>query len=162
MKTIASFVFFLLVACLFSASKHQKPYPVYEWKLPPSIVNCIEPIDMNPAIFEKATSFWEDQGHTFLFKENYTGDICDSPLPHGFIVIKISYDLTFYVLGKTERVFRGETNEMEASIIYLNYNHAEDDIVLIHEIGHALGYVHVDEIGHIMNPLRPNADYHFY
>ena len=162
MKTIGSFLFFLFVACIFSASKQKKPYPVYEWKLPPSIVNCIEPHDMNPEIFEKATSFWEDQGHTFLFKENHTGDVCESPLPHGFIVIKISYDLTFYTLGKTERIFRDETNEMEASIIYLNYNHAEDDIVLIHEIGHALGYKHVDEPGHIMNPFRPNADYFFY
>jgi len=162
MKTITSFLFFLFVACIFSVSKHQKPYPVYEWKLPPSIINCINSQDLNPEIFEKATRFWEDQGHSFLFKEDYNGDLCDSPIPHGFIVIKLSYDLPYDVLGKTERIFMDNTHEMKGSIIYLNYIYTGDDLVLIHEIGHALGYKHVDKIGHIMNPLRTNADYYFY
>jgi len=162
MKTISSFLFFLMIACFFSAGKKNRSYPAYEWKLPPSIVNCIEPHDMDPEVFYKATKFWEDHGHSFLFKEDYSGEICNSPLPHGFIVVKITYDMSFYTLGKTERVFINDSNEMRGSVIYLNYNYAHDDIVLIHEIGHALGYMHVDKIGHIMNPLRPNADYYFY
>ena len=38
----------------------------------------------------------------------------------------------------------------------------DDDLILTHEIGHALGYNHVDRLGHIMNPMRPDADYYFY
>jgi len=162
MKTIASFIFFLMIACLFSINKDTASYPSYEWKLPPSIINCIDSIDMDQKIFAKSTKFWEDQGHSFLFKENYRGDLCDSPIPHGFIVIKLSYNLPYDVLGKTERIFMDNTHEMQGSIIYLNYIYTDDDIVLIHEIGHALGYKHVDKIGHIMNPLRTNADYYFY
>ena len=162
MRLAVSFIFFLFVACVFSASQQKKSHPAYIWTIPPSIVNCIDEADMPPEVFFKSVLFWEDNGHDFLFKEAHVGDICDSPVPHGFIVVKITYDLPYYVLGKTERVFRDDSDTMVGSIIYLNYNHAEDDIVLIHEIGHALGYMHVDKIGHIMNPLRPNADYYFY
>jgi len=162
MKTIASFLFFLFVACIFSAGKHAKTAPAYVWKLPPSIINCIDKEDMDPKLFDDAVEFWEGHGHVFLFKENYQGGICDSETPHGFIVVKISYNLDYYVLGKTEKVFIKETNEMRGSIIYLNYYFIDDGLVLTHEIGHALGYNHVDRLGHIMNPMRPNADYFFY
>ena len=162
MKTVTGFVLLFFVACLFSASKHKKYQPEYDWKLPPSIVNCILPEDMDPKVFEESVSFWEDHGHAFLFKENYRGTICESEIPHGFIVIKISYNLSYYILGKTERIFNGDSGEMTGSIIYLNYAHVEDKVVLTHEIGHALGYKHKDSIGHIMNPLRPNADLLFY
>ncbi len=162
MKTIASFLFFLFIACIFSVGKSKRLYPNYEWKLPPSIVNCITPEDMDVQVFDDAVKFWEGHGHSFLFKENYSGDICDSPLPHGFIIIKISYDLSYYTLGKTSRVFEKDSYVMAGSIIHLNYAHVHDTLVLTHEIGHALGYMHVDEVGHIMNPLRPNAGFYFY
>ena len=162
MKTIASFLFFLFVACIFSAGKHGKSFPKYSWHSPPSIVNCISKEDMNPEIFDSAVKFWEDHGHVFLFKENYQGDICESETPYGFIVIKISYELNFYTLGKTEKIFRKSLNEMKGSIIHLNYFYINDGLILTHEIGHALGYDHVDRIGHIMNPMRPDADYYFY
>jgi len=103
MKTIASFLFFLFVACIFSAGKHAKTAPAYVWKLPPSIINCIDKEDMDPKLFDDAVEFWEGHGHVFLFKENYQGGICDSETPHGFIVVKISYSLDYYVLGKTEK-----------------------------------------------------------
>ena len=162
MKTIASFLFFIFVACIFSVGKTKRLYPEYEWELPPSIVNYINPEDMDTQVFEDAVAFWEDHGHSFLFKENYSGDICDSPLPHGFIVIKISYDLSYYTLGETKRAFESDSHKMAGSTILLNYAHVNDVIVLTHEIGHALGYRHVEEIGHIMNPLRPDAGFYFY
>lgn len=162
MKTITSFLFFVMIACFFSAGRLKKTYPNYEWKLPPSIVNCIAPEDMDAQVFNDAVKFWEEHGHSFLFKENYSGDICNSPLPHGFIIIKISYDLSYYTLGKTERIFEKDSYAMAGSIIHLNYAHVLDTLVLTHEIGHALGYMHVDEAGHIMNPLRPDAGYYFY
>jgi len=162
MKTIGSFLFFLFVACIFSASKNAKSVPTYAWDIPPSIVNCIDKEDMNPKIFDNAVEFWEDHGHTFLFKENYKGDICDSEYPYGFIIIKISYNLNYYVLGKTEKIYRKSTSKMKGSIIHLNYFYINDGLILTHEIGHALGYDHVNRIGHIMNPMRPDADYYFY
>jgi hypothetical protein len=162
MKAIASFLFFLSVACVFSVGKHAKTLPTYVWDIPPSIVNCIDKEDMNPKLFDDAVKFWEDHGHTFLFKVNYKDDICESEYPYGFIIIKISYDLNFYILGQTEKIYRNSTNEIKGSIIYLNYYYIDDGLILAHEIGHALGYKHVDQIGHIMNPMRPNADYYFY
>ncbi len=162
MKTIASFLFFLFIACVFSAGKHARTAPAYTWDMPPSIVNCINKEDMDPKLFDDAVKFWEDHGHTFLFKENYQGDICNSEYPYGFIIVKISYDLEFYVLGKTEKIYRKSTSNMKGSIIHLNYYYIDDGLILTHEIGHALGYNHVDRIGHIMNPMRPDADYYFY
>jgi hypothetical protein len=162
MKAITSFLFFLFVACVFSAGKHAKTLPTYVWDIPPSIVNCIDKEVMDPKLFDDAVKFWEDHGHTFLFKENYLGDICESEYPYGFIIIKISYDLNFYILGQTEKIYQKSTSEMKGSIIHLNYFYIYDGLILTHEIGHALGYKHVDQIGHIMNPMRPNADYYFY
>ena len=162
MKTIGSFLFFLFIACIFSAGKHAKSVPTYVWDMPPSIVNCIDKKDMNPGIFDNAVKFWEDHGHVFLFKENYKGDICESEYPYGFIIVKISYNLNYYVLGKTEKIYRKSTSKMKGSIIHLNYFYINDGLILTHEIGHALGYDHVNELGHIMNPMRPDADYYFY
>ena len=161
-KAVGSFLFFLTVACMFSVGKQGKTFPKYNWQTPPSIVNCIHKEDMNSKIFDDAVKFWEDHGHVFLFKENYQGDLCDSETPYGFIVIKISYELNFYTLGTTEKIFKKNLKEMKGSIINLNYYYIDDGLILTHEIGHALGYNHVDKIGHIMNPMRPNADYYFY
>ena len=161
-KTVGSFLFFLTVACILSIGKQGKTFPKYNWQTPPSIVNCIHEDDMNPKIFDDAVKFWEDHGHTFLFKENYLGSLCDSETPYGFIVIKISYDLNFYVLGTTQKIFNKDLNEMKGSIINLNYYFIDDGLILTHEIGHALGYNHVNKIGHIMHPMRPDADYYFY
>jgi hypothetical protein len=162
MKAIASFLFFLSVACVFSVGKHAKTLPAYIWDMPPSIVNCIDKEDMNPKLFDDAVKFWESYGHEFLFKENNKSDICESDYPYGFIIVKVSYDLEYYILGQTEKIYRKPTNKMKGSIIYLNYYYIDDGLILTHEIGHALGYKHVDQIGHIMNPMRPNADYYFY
>ena len=161
-KILGSFLFFLTVACVFSVGKQTKTFPKYIWQTPPSIVNCINEADMNPKIFDDAVKFWEDHGHVFLFKENYKGDLCDSETPYGFIVIKISYELNFYTLGTTEKIFKKDLKEMKGSIINLNYYYIDDGLILTHEIGHALGYNHVNKIGHIMHPMRPEADYYFY
>ena len=115
MKTIGSFLFFLFVACIFSAGKHVKTVPTYPWDIPPSIVNCIDKEDMDSKIFDDAIAFWESHGHTFLFKENYKGDICESEYPYGFIIVKISYNLNYYILGKKKLLL--PVQELQQKII---------------------------------------------
>ena len=63
---------------------------------------------------------------------------------------------------QTEKMYRKSTSKMKGSIIHLSYFYINDGLILTHEIGHALGYEHVNELGHIMNPMRPDADYYFY
>lgn len=126
----------------------------YEWTVPPIIVNCYGEDFSEPQMI-RAVDYWTLRGHEIGFYEhNPPQSICESKdMVHGFIVIKKAkwYEIDGPTLASTKRMTSG-LRVVAATIIYRK---GSQNLHLIneHELGHALGYAHVEEEGHIMHPL---------
>jgi hypothetical protein len=122
----------------------------WTWKQPPFVVNCYGE-DLQEAYIVEAIHYWTIRNEKFAFiEQNPSKEVCENDFIHGFILIK-KKDLHYNVLGSTVRkVFMGN---IVSSVIYFDEGTYRMDNVVIHEIGHAMGYNHVELDGHIMHPL---------
>ncbi len=122
----------------------------WNWKEPPVILNCYGE-EMSELYITKAVHYWVLRGHNFSYIENNPPKhICKANHIQGFIIIKRK-KLHANTLGLTQRkIFLGN---IVAATIYFDSGSYRITNVFEHEIGHALGYNHVEEEGHIMHPL---------
>jgi len=126
----------------------------YEWKNPPIIVNCYGD-DFSEAQMVRAISYWTIRGQEIGFYEhNPPQSICESDdMVHGFIVLKKAkwWQLDGPALANTKRMTSGF--RLVSAII--TYRPGAQNLALLneHELGHALGFAHVEEKGHIMHPI---------
>ena len=129
------------------------PIRVAVWKRPPTVIVCKYAPVKEPQI-EKAVKFWRDLGHKF-FKTQYKYEPlskCNSGAPIGYILVHLvtqNIKLDHDSLAETHFFIDNDTNEVDWAIIYMRS--LTKDIVLEHEIGHALGYLHFNKINHLMN-----------
>ncbi len=126
----------------------------YEWKNAPIIANCYGE-DFSEVQMARAMHFWTIRGHNFGFYEhNPPESICNSEeMIHGFIVLRKAkwWELESPTLANTRRMTSG-FRLVAATITYRAGSH-NLDLLNEHELGHALGYAHVEEKGHIMHPI---------
>ena len=129
----------------------------HTWSSSPDIIICTE-LMMDKAIVVRALSHWEQLGHRF---REVSMTLCDSnELYDGWLGAiyfvnpeqnydfrKLSNSIISYGVKKS-----GETN-IVGSAIMLTYYSRRDIRILIHELGHALGYSHYNIPGHLMNPV---------
>lgn len=126
----------------------------YNWgNKQPVIVNCYGD-DFSEAQFVRAIHYWTIRGHNIAFYEHSPPDsICEREgYIEGFIVLKKANPekLKSSTLAITKRWTSFEI--MKGAII--KYKPGTQNLLWIneHELGHALGYAHVEEEGHIMHP----------
>ena len=126
----------------------------YEWKTTPIIANCYGE-DFSELQMTRAMHFWTVREEDFGFYEHNPPDsICDSKdMIHGFIVLRKAkwWELDGPTLANTRRMTSG-LRIVAATITYRPGAH-NLDLLNEHELGHALGYAHVEEKGHIMHPI---------
>lgn len=126
----------------------------YEWKSPPIIVNCYGE-DFSELQMIRAIDYWTIRGNEIGFYEhNPPNSICDSKeMVHGFIVLRKAkwWELDGPTLANTRRMTSG-MRLVAATITYRSGSH-NLDLLNEHELGHALGYAHVEAEGHIMHPI---------
>ena len=122
----------------------------WEWKYPPIILNCYED-DLPEIYIVEAVHYWTLKGHNFSYIEQKPPDhLCKADYIQGFIMIK-KRKLDQGTLGETQRrVFMGS---IVAANIYFDTGTYKITNVFEHEVGHALGYNHVEVDGHIMHPI---------
>lgn len=122
----------------------------FEWKHPPIVVNCYGK-GMSELHIIQAVHYWTIKGHKFSYiEQNPTNILCQADHINGFIIIK-KKRLPYSTLGETKR--RVYMLNIVSAVIYFNSGTYRITNVFEHEIGHALGYNHVEEEGHIMHPI---------
>jgi len=128
---------------------------VAKWKRIPAVVVCTyAPIEKEKVV--KALDTWKKLGYIFYsgiyFKDSMASTICRSADPEGYIIIDLVTQETFGSdddLAVTHFYIHNDTKELYWARIYLKA--AVQERVLEHEIGHALGWMHSVEKGHLMH-----------
>ena len=130
-----------------------RPPQVGAWSLTPTVIVC-EHAPVSEVQIRSAVSFWKRLAYRF-HNTQYKYDPlnkCQSDSPKGYIVIHLvtqGIKMEESSLAQTHFYVDNNTNEIEWAIIYMR-----NDIratVIEHEIGHALGFLHYNQINHLMN-----------
>jgi len=130
------------------------------WDFPPDIRICtFSPVTKEQTV--KAANWWKERGYAI---GNVTaGGVwggCDGQRAFGFITISLNGQ------GFTMDGHLGETRfyHRDGAIIFseiqLTEEAAEKERVLEHEIGHALGWLHINKRDHMMHPVWAQGGYH--
>ena len=130
------------------------------WDYPPAIIDCTYSNLAEDRLTESVL-FWQKIGVEFAFIESDPPDsVCSADYLYGFIIIK-NDTLHWPTIGSTGRstTINGKIN---SALIRLNPGNANDPRLLEHEIGHALGYQHRNDLGHIMHEIYDYTGYNFY
>jgi len=130
-----------------------RPPQAGRWKLTPTVIVCeYAPISEVQAL--SAVNFWKRLGYRF-YNTQYKYDPlnkCLSESPKGYIVIHMvaqGVKMEESAIAQTQFYVDTDTHEIEWAIIYLRTDVLET--VLEHELGHALGFLHFNNINHLMN-----------
>ena len=127
------------------------------WQKPPLVLNCYGE-RLSPNYIDKSVDYWIMKGEEILFVEHKPiKSLCKKRniIANGVIKIYEGKDITFdseSTLGLTKRK-ASITTGMVGANIYIRSGHYTIKNLLTHEMGHALGYTHVNIRGHIMHPL---------
>jgi len=160
-----------------TASFNSKPKLMSKWSddTKPYLLLCDDFVSMSSAA--SAIRFWENLGYEF--GNTRIGDPLTECIPidapFGAIRIKLpTSDSGGSLKGKlavTSTVKYIDTNTLHSATITIHNFAINKRYTLEHEIGHALGWGHVENVGHIMNPKWVNigskaygvrkTDYHF-
>lgn len=126
----------------------------YEWKNPPIIVNCYGE-DFSEAQMIRAISYWTIRDQKIGFYEHSPpSSICESKdMVLGFIVLRKArwWELDGPTLANTKRMTSGF--HLVSAVVTYRPGSQNLDLINEHELGHALGFAHVDIKGHIMHPI---------
>ena len=125
----------------------------YTWDQTPVIINCYGE-EFSEAQMFRAIHYWTIRGHEIGYYEHKPSkEVCNAGHIDGFIIVRKAKPnaLSTNTLAATKRR-TSFTWIRSAEILYSpgSYNLA---LLNEHELGHALGYSHLEIKGHIMHPI---------
>ena len=132
----------------------------FTWDKKPVVINCYGK-DFNRYQFERAIEYWALRGHKIAFYEHAPpASVCENYWLDGMIILRKREDLPHDTLANTKRMTAAFT--MKGAII--QYKPGSQNLSLLneHELGHALGFTHVEKEGHIMHSNYDLSGYDFW
>ena len=147
---VVSYLIGIFLGTLAVGTYESVSFKPWSWKEAPIIANCYGE-ELNTLHIVEAVHYWTMKGHKFSYiEQNPTDQLCKLDHIRGFILIK-KKNLPYGTLGETKRhVFM---LNITGAVIYFNSGTYRITNVFEHEMGHALGYNHVELEGHIMHPI---------
>ncbi len=132
----------------------------YEWSTAPDIINCYGP-DFSKLQMNRAMSYWAIRGYSF-------GDYIHSPIPDlcerewipGVITLRKTTTLPANTLASTRRY--STFMNMKGAVIHYQPGSFNLDLLNEHELGHALGFTHLEIDNHIMHPRYDKMGRNFW
>ena len=122
----------------------------YGWDAPPTILNCYGS-DFSRLQMSRAMDYWAIRGHTLeKYVHNPSEEQCKKEWIPGYIIVRKSNSLKVNTLGSTRRYTTLTT--MRGAVIHYRPGSFNLDLINEHELGHALGFAHVEIEDHIMHP----------
>ena len=132
-----------------------KPVQQTRWAVKPTVRVCISS-GVTKHRAEIAMKFWKDLGYEFdglLIVDRNSRPCHSETMYYGEIVITLpgqTFDMS-RALGTTRVWFNTDTNEIIKADIQIMTAWTDTERILEHELGHALGWLDVNQTGHIMN-----------
>ena len=131
-----------------------KTFKPYTWDgNDPIVLNCYGS-DFSELQMIRAIDYWVVRGHNIAFYEhNPPATVCEHENLEGMIILRKGNRrvLGESTLASTTRRTTGLI--IKSAVIYYQPGSFNLDLINEHELGHAFGFSHVDEVGHIMHPL---------
>ena len=163
-KNLKLFLTLMFGFCLGLAIKRvyeANVFHAWSWPQPPVILNCYG-APLPEIVVVRAINYWTMRGFPIAFYEmNPSKETCNNEYLEGFIMIKRDANLrNEKVLGSTSRYT--QVNWMKGAVIKLRPGTYNLDLLLEHELGHALGLGHVEVVGHIMHPMYMQMGRNFW
>ena len=123
--------------------------PVRKWVSDPTIVSCNAAIDSK---IESGVRFWNSLGYDLKFiGSNKSKNICKLEWTGSNVPFKINN--TFSSTKAAETTTYRSGNIIVSANVNIKDKFKDSQTIINHEIGHVLGFVHTDEIGHLMNGI---------
>ena len=128
-----------------------RPVRWVEWAETPNINVCRNsPVGFTEV--SSATVWWQLKGWGWgSISYNYDGPGCNGEIEPGTISISLNNNIENNHIGKTTVYFDSNKKYIVHANIQLPSNAKDFDLIVEHEFGHALGFTHCSQTGHIMN-----------
>ena len=151
-KLFLTLIFGFFLGLVIKRVYEENIFHAWTWPRPPVVLNCYgNPLPEEVVV--RAIGYWTVRGFPIaMYEMNPSKEACDNEHLEGFIIIRRDAHLNnINVLGQTAR--RTQLSWMRSAVIKLRPGSYNLDLLLEHELGHALGLGHVEVKGHIMHPM---------
>jgi len=139
----------------------ENKFVLAEWNEDPIVVVCPDS-QITPFRVQQAVDWWGIRGYKFAYIHwDNDNQICSKgTFIKGIIFIRSEGELLPETYAITTRL--ALTGKMQSATITLPNKNKFMSRLLEHELGHALGFTHIEEPGHMMHPIHEQGGEKFY
>ena len=142
---------------MFYESSTFKPYA---WQVAPDILNCYGD-EFSELQMKRAMEYWAIRGYkTGEYIHDPPAELCEREWITGAITLRKSKGLPASTLASTRRY--STFMLMKGSVIRYKPGSFNLDLLNEHELGHALGFTHLEIENHIMHPRYDKMGRNFW